>query len=542
MRIFNRLSVIASIAVLSCLAIACEEDEPKLNFNPTLGAENVVDTIVSESKPWSGQKERSSENFSTKGLGKGSHILWSCPEGISFDVKIDKTAATDPVYASGLKNGSITPYKAEDKMYIANPKNASSKFTVRFTVFTPTDGGVYVWSAKEHMAGQSHRSSTNFKFDSPYSLYRVSCPEGVSFNINRDISGGSDASLYTGLKNDTLIHRTWYENIYIADPNGATGDFAISFIPEHCAWMGLLPDKTPIVSLSIPGTHDSGTKLAGGALSNCQHFTIEEQLYAGIRYLDVRLGEDLRLFHGSDHLEINFNDVLNWTNAYLERYSTETVLMRIKQERGEIGDSISKYFQKQKTQVARFKLDSVLGTLGESRGKIIMLRDFPKPSDGRKWGVYLTDGWPSDDSASYVNIDGQALYVQDRYYSASEATHDTKEKIKLVKATINDADSAGFPNHLFLNHASVAGRLVTNPYDYAWGGSTCDNPVMPPLSDYLQKFEDPMKISRTGVLILDFYSRNGNDDTHWLPERIVNLNFDSINHPYPVPYHKILKK
>ena len=73
------------------------------------------------------------------------------------------------------------------------------------------------------------------------------------------------------------------------------------------SWISRLDPKIPVSMLSIPGTHDSATynpsSLRQFALSSqCQTWTVGQQLRAGIRYLDLRvkLTPDGRLltFHG----------------------------------------------------------------------------------------------------------------------------------------------------------------------------------------------------------------------------------------------------
>ena len=91
-------------------------------------------SVVSEPAPQNGQKHRSSNHFSTKSLDDGSALTWTCPDGVVFDVKQDKTLATDPTVFSGLTNGSTTELVHKSDLYIANPKNADGSFTVTATV------------------------------------------------------------------------------------------------------------------------------------------------------------------------------------------------------------------------------------------------------------------------------------------------------------------------------------------------------------------------------------------------------------------------
>ena len=67
-------------------------------------------------------------------------------------------------------------------------------------------------------------------------------------------------------------------------------------------WMKHLPDDMPLSKVVLPGTHDSATKNVQLAyITRCQALSIGEQLEAGFRYLDIRLGasgEQFRMMHG----------------------------------------------------------------------------------------------------------------------------------------------------------------------------------------------------------------------------------------------------
>ena len=67
-------------------------------------------------------------------------------------------------------------------------------------------------------------------------------------------------------------------------------------------WMAALDGELTLDAIVIPGTHDSATRYVQlGFFSKCQDLSISEQLEAGYRYLDIRLGIDkgtLVLMHG----------------------------------------------------------------------------------------------------------------------------------------------------------------------------------------------------------------------------------------------------
>lgn len=100
----------------------------------------VVASTVSNPTPSSGQKHRSSSNFSTEqNTQNGVLLYWQVTNNpnavsISFDVMKDVTG-TDPTIFTGLKNGSTTKVERSDSLYIANPQNAGGQnFTVTVTV------------------------------------------------------------------------------------------------------------------------------------------------------------------------------------------------------------------------------------------------------------------------------------------------------------------------------------------------------------------------------------------------------------------------
>lgn len=83
-------------------------------------------TIASDAKIREGQEHRSSDNYDVRDLERSGRVQWTCPPGVVFDVKEDKTAATDPVTFRDVSNGSITDSPNDSAswgLYIADPKH-----------------------------------------------------------------------------------------------------------------------------------------------------------------------------------------------------------------------------------------------------------------------------------------------------------------------------------------------------------------------------------------------------------------------------------
>lgn len=246
-------------------------------------------------------------------------------------------------------------------------------------------------------------------------------------------------------------------------------------------WMARLPDDTPLGKLSIPGTHDAGTQYVQlGFFSKCQARSVGQQLEDGFRYLDIRLavsGDGLGLNHGfcecrtgaapwSDRLMLE--DVLEDCYAFLTAHPTETVIFAVKQEHGDEGVAefqciLDRYVQED---AGRWYLGSDLPSLGEARGRLILLRRYEDEAGlGEDAGVPLI--WPNqngyDDPGRAFSdqscfVGSQALAVQDRY------EYDVEEKWAAFCA------ETGNPDAVVLRFLSTKGHMTFgHPYGYAKG-------------------------------------------------------------------------
>ncbi|NXG56038.1 PLCX3 protein, partial [Hemiprocne comata] len=171
--------------------------------------------------------------------------------------------------------------------------------------------------------------------------------------------------------------------------------------PAACCpdWMAGLPDALPLSHLSIPGTHDS-LSLFGGQRLRCQSWSLEAQLAAGIRFLDIRCklsrGE-LHVYHLCTYQRASLREVLRRTLSFLHAHPGEVVLMRIKEE--------LPIFSRPgfATQLHRCLLEEGRGhvwcqeevpTLGQVRGKIVVLEALAREVLGIPYEqLSISDAW-----------------------------------------------------------------------------------------------------------------------------------------------------
>lgn len=164
-------------------------------------------------------------------------------------------------------------------------------------------------------------------------------------------------------------------------------------------FMSELPDESTLSSLLLPGTHDT-MAFYGWPISQCQYIedSLPAQLRSGIRVIDVRLGiVDGRLlaYHGIYPQKTPFQTILANLQTFLsfEPSRRETVIMSIMQEDAVINppkefsrlvreEMLGGIFPKD-----LFFLENRVPSLGEVRGKIVLLSRFGDNGEGWQGGM-----------------------------------------------------------------------------------------------------------------------------------------------------------
>ena len=237
---------------------------------------------------------------------------------------------------------------------------------------------------------------------------------------------------------------------------------------KYANWMSLLPDGRYLSELNIPGTHDSATANVEGSWNAsynkvaCQKYFIEQQLYAGVRALDLRTrwhGDDMVMVHGDfichtpDHNNRSknktFRSVLDTVIRYLKAHPTETVIATLKIDSGDkdkgrlalvniLNEYTERYPDRFYCWTGTAYPDTLAGTqgrmtsptLGQARGKIVLMTRVDMSGAGKS-SLYSYTGpdltqW--DDSYKDRNHYAQriesaskvSVYIQDDYSSPDD--------------------------------------------------------------------------------------------------------------------------
>lgn len=205
-----------------------------------------------------------------------------------------------------------------------------------------------------------------------------------------------------------------------------------------------LTDSAYISELNLAGSHDSAaayTTFPGWA--TCQTLTISRQLSLGIRLLDLRLrctdGKFFMVHSVADCFvspdkkeKLTFDTVLDDCRAFLRDEPKETLVLSVKMDRGR---SYAVFFRRFCELYVRgnedvWYLNEKVPTLGEVRGKLVLMRRFVRPKHcgedaGHPCGLDFSV-WENQNSERPVPPfrtdlgSGCAAVIQDGYRLAGE--------------------------------------------------------------------------------------------------------------------------
>jgi len=263
-------------------------------------------------------------------------------------------------------------------------------------------------------------------------------------------------------------------------------------VPGSADWMGRLPDNRPIGLIALPGTHDSATRNVQLAFfSKCQSLSIAEQLEAGFRYFDIRLaadGDRLKFMHGFTACTesgwpwakpLHLDTVLGDVYAFLDAHPTEELVFVVKQEHGD--ESVAEFQTLLAAEIAkapdRWLLDAWPASLGDARGKILLMHRYVDQGFGKASGVQLIwkDQGNREDTGLAAVLESNESYgrffrflVQDRY------KYDADDKWAAFLGGLRShsffgvSSSQSDPNLLGIHFLSTNGNTsYGHPYTYA---------------------------------------------------------------------------
>ncbi|WP_418696294.1 phosphatidylinositol-specific phospholipase C [Bacteroides sp.] len=309
-------------------------------------------------------------------------------------------------------------------------------------------------------------------------------------------------------------------SIYAYAGNGGSRgvgmDMQVGAGVEKTDWMKYLPDTLPVCKISIPGTHDSGTT-RGGRMLKTQAVGISAQLQQGIRAFDIRLekkNNKLGIFHSYAFQKIYWeDDVLPAFISFLQAHPSETLIVSLKKEGGELQDYASLLSASLSDPANRnyFVLDYHPElALGDCRGKILFLhRD--RAMDDYPGAACI--GWADNATCLLAlrNKDGKegTVLLQDEYQYESDK--DAEKKIEVCINNFNKVSAEPASSHRWgITFVSATGLPSGTPAIFA-------DKINKPVAGYLKKADK----RNCGIVFIDFIDRQGGQE---LVEFLIDSN------------------
>ncbi|KAK8835826.1 hypothetical protein M9Y10_040374 [Tritrichomonas musculus] len=271
-------------------------------------------------------------------------------------------------------------------------------------------------------------------------------------------------------------------------------------------WLKLVDDNKKIFSLSIPGTHETCARY-GGVLTECQEWTIEEQLLNGVRYLDIRcrhISDVFMIHHGLVYQQLSFGaGVRDVCINFLKNHPSEFIFMQIKEEY-EATNNTRTFSETMQSYIEGneefFYLKEDSPTLEKVRGKIVILRRFDPVYSPQ--GNYLQ----FQDNKIFTSQTTITARIQDCYVVPTMFERSTKWNH--VSQILDEAANNTDKDKLFVNFGSGTSPLCF-PYVVA-------EYITPKIGYYLEVTNPNTFV---GVIMFDFVNLYYNDVIEILAKR-----------------------
>jgi hypothetical protein len=277
--------------------------------------------------------------------------------------------------------------------------------------------------------------------------------------IETHASGSGSLWQHTGVISGTTIHwigtSSFYDNansvttasngalaVAASVKSGNTLNASASLVMDRSSWMenalGTIGNTT-LRQMAFPGSHDAGmyNNSFPASLAQTQDMTINQQLYAGIRYFDLRphwTGSDLQIYHGPIDVE-SVQTVLSDVQSFMNTNRKELVILKFSHY--DNFDSAGVAYQTlvswihnaldpwlytsapSGTRLADTAMNSFIG----SQGRVVVVNDGSQPLSHPSPGIWVYRDWSSADPQNgdlrvfdqYANVTDYPTMMNDQF-------------------------------------------------------------------------------------------------------------------------------
>jgi 1-phosphatidylinositol phosphodiesterase len=268
--------------------------------------------------------------------------------------------------------------------------------------------------------------------------------------------------------------------------------------------------------------------------------SLSDQLYRGIRFIDIRIRhqwDHFSIYHGSCQQNATFGpDVLDVCIGFLDEHPTETIVMRIKEQDNQrdpentFTERLLAYIDPWPEFIYQSDDYQVIPTLGELRGKIFILQDCDYGYSHSFCTPIVGPLWPNCVYCSIGNF-----YIQDDYdgYVCVVGNHFKTIGWKWVNRVrpFRNTTIAGAHDVIYINF--ISGYLHGDgPHGLAWGCGVTHSHGMNEryiwdLVEYMNYYQSNWcwTSQREGAVMMDFFDETSRNrpGIHEYGEYLVDL-------------------
>lgn len=323
-------------------------------------------------------------------------------------------------------------------------------------------------------------------------------------------------------------------------------------------WMKAYPDSTKLVHMNLPGTHDSstwnysqitqdsllhitnmdGVTPSPATIYRCQDLSYFDMLNMGIRVFDIRYSFDatnssLVVYHSAalQSETALLSDILFGFYQWLDDHPSEALLLSFMHESGtlkydpidaDVELAIYNVLTSPAAQKYFIQTKDELGSLGEARGKITLLRRFDVFNVTASYedsipGLHFSPTqWVVNGPSfniTYNTANEQTAYMEDFYNilspNGSSAALNIQWKLNATTAALTRATLPQHVDDLFWSFASSEYDTVV-PVSYpeimAVGNGSAYTPLGG-VNDRLVPFLQTLQGKRVGIVMFDFFEQ-----------------------------------
>lgn len=250
------------------------------------------------------------------------------------------------------------------------------------------------------------------------------------------------------------------------------------------SWMSNVPDDTLLSTMTIPGTHDTCAQ-SHIPFVRTQYLSVDKQLDAGIRFLDLRCrvhsDGELYMYHGGVPINLplylKLEHIMNEVFTFMTKNGkspTETVLISINNDDTSGHQPPDVFYHAVREHIEktprwpdgseRWLTSRTTVTLGEARGKAVLLRRFhPDPAldPSSRIGIDLSGWLNNNPDFTLLTPDGVTITLQDKWqYSDIIPLADLIESKAGFVGNMLSKAAKGSPEEWFINFSSAVGDPI----------------------------------------------------------------------------------